>query len=605
MDRGARVARLEANGLEIRNTKYEIRDKFEITKHEIQNLFGSASTEMGALAARFRAFEFRVLNLFRISYFVFRISLLTLVLTTASPPPAFAAKLDELSLARWAELREVERYQLQIAEDYYRKRQWKVAAAEYEKYLALYERSEAAPYAQLKWSLCLLSLRKANTAIKEGFQSVIDYWPDSPDAVAAAYYIGKAYKDIGQLANAKKAYGKVLEKDPNHQATIRAMVDLVEIAEIEKDRPTQVELWKKLTFDVQRTKESNTLCRDASRRLAGHYFTLAAFDEGLKALATSYADETLPAEVAANVRGPLQQLTSDDDTRARGEKLASLAVGYLRGQAPSDRSDLQQKELARQCWFYVADVYAAARLDAKVEETYAEIMKTFGTDDETLGRLAGWQKAVRRYDDARRTYRRFRDKTEGLSQIATSYREQGECDQAVATYRELVGRDADNRVRWSAEIASTYYYARKYDQAATAYREVLDLDPENAEKWRWRVACAYRDGGRHKEAIGWFRQCTSFPANYMEMAHCQRRLKQSKEAIALYMQVAGGDPNSAPSAMLHIAYTWEESGQKERAIKAFQQVCKQFPKDSHASRAHAHLQDKYKISITLGGAKDE
>jgi TolA-binding protein len=57
--------------------------------------------------------------------------------------------------------------------------------------------------------------------------------------------------------------------------------------------------------------------------------------------------------------------------------------------------------------------------------------------------------------------------------------------------------------------------------------------------------------------------------------------------------------------MLHIAYTLEESGQTERAIKGFQQVCKQFPKDSHASRAHAHLQNKYNISITLGGAKDE
>ena len=57
--------------------------------------------------------------------------------------------------------------------------------------------------------------------------------------------------------------------------------------------------------------------------------------------------------------------------------------------------------------------------------------------------------------------------------------------------------------------------------------------------------------------------------------------------------------------MLHVAYTLEEWGEKERAIKAFQQVCKQFPKDSHASRAHAHLQDKYNISVTLGGAKEE
>ena len=96
------------------------------------------------------------------------------------PPALQAGKLDQMSLKRWAKLCEVERYQLQIAEDYYTKKDWKVAGAEYEKYLTLYERSEAAPYAQLKWSLCRVKLRKANTAIKEGFQSLLDYWPESP-----------------------------------------------------------------------------------------------------------------------------------------------------------------------------------------------------------------------------------------------------------------------------------------------------------------------------------------------------------------------------------------------------------------------------------------
>ena len=41
-----------------------------------------------------------------------------------------AAALDELSLDRWKQLRETERYQLQIAEKYYREQNWKVAAAE-------------------------------------------------------------------------------------------------------------------------------------------------------------------------------------------------------------------------------------------------------------------------------------------------------------------------------------------------------------------------------------------------------------------------------------------------------------------------------------------
>jgi outer membrane protein assembly factor BamD (BamD/ComL family) len=93
---------------------------------------------------------------------------------------ARAQRLKEMSLGRWAKLREVERYQLQIAEKYYRQKNWKIAMAEYEKFLTLYEQSEGAAYSQLKWSLCLVHLRKLNTAIKDGFQSVVDYWPDSP-----------------------------------------------------------------------------------------------------------------------------------------------------------------------------------------------------------------------------------------------------------------------------------------------------------------------------------------------------------------------------------------------------------------------------------------
>jgi TolA-binding protein len=81
-------------------------------------------------------------------------------------------------------------------------------------------------------------------------------------------------------------------------------------------------------------------------------------------------------------------------------------------------------------------------------------------------------------------------------------------------------------------------------------------------------------------------------------------LKQFNEAITLYNQVTADKP-SAPWALLQIAYTREDAGQTEPAIQAFQQVCKKFPKDQYASTAHAHLQQKYKISVTLGGANEE
>ena len=50
---------------------------------------------------------------------------------------------------------------------------------------------------------------------------------------------------------------------------------------------------------------------------------------------------------------------------------------------------------------------------------------------------------------------------------------------------------------------------------------------------------------------------------------------------------------------------FEQMGKKESAIKAFRVVCKNWPTSGNASRAHAHLQTKYNISVTLGGAKED
>ena len=117
-----------------------------------------------------------------------------------------------------------------MATDFHEERKWKVALAEYEKYLTLYEDSEAAPYSQLKWSLCQRQLRKLNTAIKEGFQSVLDYWPESPEATASMYYIGQTYKNMGEIRRAKKAYKEVLTTYPDHVVSVYAINDLIAIA---------------------------------------------------------------------------------------------------------------------------------------------------------------------------------------------------------------------------------------------------------------------------------------------------------------------------------------------------------------------------------------
>ena len=514
-----------------------------------------------------------------------------------------AAKLDEMSLERWAKLREVERYQLNIAEKYYREKNYKVALAEYEKFLTLYETSEGAPYSQLKWSLCLVQLRKLNTAISDGFQSVIDYWPKSPEATTAAYYIGQCYKNNGETRKAKKAYQEVLKKYPKHLVSVYTLRDMADLASITKDVDAQVAAWRKLTFDIERTRESASICQAASRSLSVYCFYNDKFEEGVRSLETTYK-EGAPAQVAAYSRSPILNLTGDEEKKKQGENLADQAASWISEKAPTGTT-VEEKNAARTIWFYVADVQAASRRPAKVVETYNLVKKQFGINDETLGRLASWLKSQQKYDEARAEYRKFENRIEGTSQIALSFRQQRRYDEAVVTYQQNVSADTENQAKWNAEVAMTYREAKKYPEAITVYQGLLKSDVDNTDTWLLQIANTYRDSGKYKEAIAWYKQCNNFPSNYQQMAACHRQLKNYKEAVILYGQIVGGSPPTAAWALLQIGYTQEQAKSKEAAITAFQQVCKRYPKSSYASTAHAHLQTKYKISVTLGGAKDE
>ncbi|MDB5339094.1 MAG: repeat-containing protein, partial [Planctomycetaceae bacterium] len=242
----------------------------------------------------------------------------------------------------------------------------------------------------------------------------------------------------------------------------------------------------------------------------------------------------------------------------------------------------------------------AARTE-KVPAVYEQIIKTFGVDDEIRGRLAAFYKTIGKREEARKAYGQYKDPIDGQSQIAYSYREEQKWDPAIVIYRNLNNQDQKLPHRWKAEMAMTYRHASKCDEAVAAYRELMTENAEKATEWEWQIALTYRDFHRWQDAIKAFRQTEVFPEAYNQMAACHRQLKEYKEAISLYYQMIGSDPPSAPYALLQVGYTQEQAGDKEKAIRAFQQVCAKHSKTGQASEAHAYLQDKFKINATLGG----
>ena len=272
-------------------------------------------------------------------------------------------KIDELSLDRWKLLREAERHQLNVAEKYYRERQYKIALGEYEKFVTLYEKSEGTSFAQLKWGICQIHLKKINTAISDGFQSVIDYWPESPEASISAFYIGRCYKETGEVKKAKKAYQQVVSKYETSLAAVYSLTDLLDIADVEMDVEGKVVVLKRLVYDIKRTPgDANSLCVQASIQLATHCFMTGLPAEGVTAIASTWKDnQPFSYHLWAYCRTPIGQLAADPKTKEKADKVADGCVAAIRERIPTDLSKPEDKANAREWSYYIADIHAYSR----------------------------------------------------------------------------------------------------------------------------------------------------------------------------------------------------------------------------------------------------
>jgi len=182
------------------------------------------------------------------------------------------APFEQIQIATFEEMREVERYQIRIAEKHYTNGEFKTALAEYEKFLTLYGKSPGAAYAQLMWSHTMMRLKKPKTALREGFQSVIDYWPESHEATIAAYCIADAYRTMGEVKSAQAAFRFLVKEYPDHEIAVRSRVDLLHYARLHQDEAERLSLLNDLTYKVKRTESAKAVCIDACHELAKLHF---------------------------------------------------------------------------------------------------------------------------------------------------------------------------------------------------------------------------------------------------------------------------------------------------------------------------------------------
>lgn len=480
-----------------------------------------------------------------------------------TPGAPALSPLEQIAVPTFEAMREVERYQIRIAEKHYKNKDYKTALAEYEKFLTLYETSPGAPYAQLMWSHSMMHLKKPQTALREGFQSVIDYWPESHEATIAAYCMGDAHRAMGEVKKAQKAFRFLIREYPDHEIAMRSRADLLHYARLHGDEDEQLALLNELTYEIERTESRKAACVEASRELAELHFLARRLDEGARALATSYEGPALFDRVYQMSSKTVGHLLKNPETRSAAHQLGDQLLATLREEAA------ERPEIAENLLYRAADLNGTLGRPAETWKLYEEIGERFGRDDALRGKMAAWQKSRDNPQAARRLYAAFDDRVAGLKALAAMDLDEGKIEDAMAIFRELI-----------------------------------DIDGDRADDYLWSIAGCHEKLSDWNKAIATYRQIDRFPQSYFQMAKCHRRLGEYDEAIGLYNQCKVAD-GAAPEASLQIGHTYEEAGDKEKAIRTFQLTCKRYPKAGQASRAHAHLQNAYGINVTLGGAEEE
>jgi TolA-binding protein len=488
---------------------------------------------------------------------------LLLLLALAPSARAGLSPLEQIPVATFEKMREVERYQIKIAEKNYTNGDFKVALAEHEKFLTLYPKSPGAPYAQLMWSHSMMHLKKPKTALREGFQSVIDYWPESTEATLAAYCIADAYRTMGEVKSAQTAFRFLIKEYPDHDIAVRSRVDLLHYARLHQDEVERLALLNDLTFKVKRSETAKATCVEACRELAELHFFAQRLDEGKKALATTYSGPELFDNVYNLSAKTVSHLLKDAGTRNAALKLADQLLTTLRTES------IERPAIEKELLYRAADLNATLGRPGDTWKLYEEIGKRFGRDDDLLGRMADWYKQREKRDDARRLYGEFKDQVAGRKNIAAMFLEEG-----------------------------------KIPEAMEAFRKLMEIDGDHAGDYLWSIAGCYEKLVDWKKAIATYRQIDRFPENYFRMANCHRKLGEQNEAIVLYNQIKVVD-KAAPEASLQIGFTYEEAKDNEKAIRTFQLTCKRYPKAAQAGKAHARLQNNYNINVTLGGTEEE
>ena len=411
------------------------------------------------------------------------------------------------------------------------------------------------------------------------FKQVLTTRADDSIKVGALNAIAQLYIQQGRYDQARQVFAQLGRQfTADSDLAVNARLGEAETLRQNGNFEAALAIYQKLLAETR----DRALKLRVQMSMARAYLDQNKFDDAKRIYTSIINDQTADAALRVEARGGLADLL-----RRQGD-LEGAATTYQ--EVVNQAEDENMRQFAMNA---IAQIrIEQGRLD-DAEKIFREMMRTHGDNvsarvDALMG-LGDVLTKRNRFDEAIKMFQQVRQISSdsnhdlfALTAIAQAYLAQHKYDQAIAAYKEILARHADNRAaRIDAElgVANVLKEKRDYDAAVAAYQRIVKTYPDALQVY-WAlagIAQIYTDTGRVDEAA----------QIYTEI---EKRFPEYKQGLA--------------DAQLNHAILLRNAGRSQEAEREYQRVIAKFPGSRQAATALEGIAQMRIEAQDFNGARD-
>jgi TolA-binding protein len=487
----------------------------------------------------------------------------------------------KLEAERYGALNLFERAQYDKAKRLFEEKDYRAAAAEFEKFKVQFPDSAALSYVLFMRGFSFHHAKDRNEAIKV-YNEVMDFFGDVvADAAPALFYLGIAHLENGDTRAGLEAMLEVVEDEDyqKHPVAAGALRRLADNKWRNGEQEAAVVFWKQAVRDFG---GSNPDEANAARYKVTDFYIKSR-----------------------NYSGYEKWLLNDenrDDPKHR-KWVAELAWGRAWNNFHTEwgkytnfnREEKKQDVAAFYAWFKAQKAWYD-----KADDGWRFYYNAIYFVSQRMGDRAETRRLIDELAPQTQALASEADRNARYAWLADRMREAADWTSAEYCISKMTDALSAEYKRY--EMA---YYRSQWD-AAIAHLEALEK--ANSQSWSPRAlgahAALFKDRlGRYEEAIVLYRKINNPPANLWAIQECYYRWGKLQEALTTLNEIENSFPDSASRAAWHKASYYHAAGRSTEAVAAARRVLKMYPKSPESSKAH-QLLEGYGIA-TGGGVLDE